>query len=346
MKTCVLLALLLLVPAAVQGEEDPLAALEQQIESGESRGDHEHGHPHHLAPPGAEEVPTFVHERPVPHEHRHLPAQRHSWLEAFSFEFMQRATVAGLLAGTICTWLGLFVVLRRLVFVAIALAQVASAGIALGVLLGFQPTALGMLSAVAASIASGSKRLRGRLPGEAHMGLFYLGAGALAILFLARSGTGEAEQLEMLNGNLIVVRETQLWTLGLAALGIGLLHISGFRQLVAISFDPVSGIVAGVRVWAWDALFFLALGLGIGVSIQSCGLLLVFGYVVIPASAGLLTGFRLPGVLAVAMGVQALATVAGLWVAYEGDLPGGPCIVTVMLICLVVIRLAASFRTR
>jgi len=131
------------------------------------------------------------------------------------------------------------------------------------------------------------------------------------------------------------------------AVVVALLHAFGFRRLLVVSYDPLTAQIAGVRVWFWNLLLFLALGAGISVSIQSCGLLLVFGYLLVPAAVGLVAGFRLPGVLASAMACQAVGTVAGLWLAYELDLPPGPAIVVMMLALLIVVgSIAVASRLR
>lgn len=301
------------------------------------------GPTHHL--PSASGAGTH-HAAPFPHVDppRHAHGKSHGWSEAFSYPFIQRAILAGLLAGGICAWLGVFILLRRMVFMGVALAQVASGGVALGVFMDWPPAPTAMLATLGASILAGMTRLKGRLTTEAHLGVTYLLAGGAAILFIAKSGRGEAEQLEMLNGNLLIVGPGLLWQLAAAALLIGVFHVLGNRSLISVGFAPVSASVEGLNVLAWDLVFFLALGGGIGVSIQGCGLLLVFGYLVIPPACGLLCRLRMPGVFLVAQVCQALGTVAGIWLAYERDTPAGPTIVLTMLAFLALTALLAHRR--
>ena len=122
---------LLLVVALARAETDPLAELEKQI--AESRSP---------APP-----PPVHHSFPDPHDHPepHHHLESHRWLQAFSHDFMQKAVLVGLLAGGICSWLGVFVVLRRMVFVGVALSEVASAGVALGVFMRWNPIQVALI---------------------------------------------------------------------------------------------------------------------------------------------------------------------------------------------------------
>lgn len=324
MKTLLLVALLAAAPSP-----DPLAEIEAALASPSPSA-------------SAAGKPVLVkHSFPEPHEHpephRHEP---HHLLEAFELDFMRRAMLVGLISGSICTWLGVFVVLRRMVFVGVSLAQVASAGVAVAVLAGLQPVIVATLATVGFSIYSGLARMRGALSPESRVGLFYALGGSTAVLFLSKSGSGEAEQLEMLQGSLLTVPAPRITSLVLIAIAVLVVHLAGFRKLVAVAFDPLSAQVGGLSVARWNLVFFLLLGASVSAAIQSCGLLLVFGYLLIPAATGLLTGFRLPGLLGVAMVTQALATTAGLWLAYEADLPPGPTIVVAMLMVFSVVTIA------
>ena len=343
MRALVLVLLLALVsplfaasPApAASAEADPLAALEKQIEASPPNPGLPPLPVHHTAP---EE-----HTHPVPHYHH----EAHDIFFAFRADFMQRAILAGVLASFACAWLGVFVVLRRMVFVGIGLAEVASAGVALGVYMDWPPVTVALIATVAFSAFAGVVRLRGQITPEARIGLVYVVAGAVAVILLARSGTGEAEQLEMLQGSLLTISGTGLAHLALLAVTVAVTHAIGYRRLVAVSFDPLTAHVAGVSVFGWNLVLFLLLGAGISISLQGCGLLLVFGYLLIPSVTGLVSGLRLPGVFVIALTSAAASTVIGLWLAFEWDWPPGPAIVVVMAAVLIATGILRSlFRGR
>jgi ABC-type Mn2+/Zn2+ transport system permease subunit len=112
------------------------------------------------------------------------------------------------LVAAMCSFLGVYVVLKRIVFLSIALAQMASAGVALGLLLHVHPlvTALaGSLAGAACLARAGQRRW---VPVEAVLGVSYVLAGALAVIFLAKNPLGEARALSMLFGNILSVPPT------------------------------------------------------------------------------------------------------------------------------------------
>lgn len=329
MKVILLTTLILAAPAS-----DPLEMLEAQVERQEQRDA--------AAAPHAREpahVGHWHHEGPEPypgHGHRDWIAEMQLRegtdvpLRAYRFPFMQRALLAGLLAGAICAWLGLFVVLRRMVFLGVSLAQVASAGVALGVFLGFSPLLMALIASIATGALLGALEERGGTASGTRIGFAYLIGGALALSLLSKSGTGEAEQLQLLQGNLLMVDDSRLRMLLAFAAALFLIHVTCFRRFVAMAFDPTFARLLGLDVRVWNLLFFVILSMGISVSIRSCGLLLVFGYLVLPPAAGILTGLRLPAALGIALALQGLATTIGLWAAYELDLPPGPTIVELL----------------
>lgn len=338
MKVILVTALLLAAPA-----HDPLEMLEAQVEQQVQQEQQQRLAPPH---PDRDHVGHWHHEGSEPYPgHGHL-----DWLaemqlregadvtfRAYRFPFMRRALLAGLLAGAICAWLGLFVVLRRMVFLGVSLAQVASAGVALGVFLGYSPLLAALLASILAGALLGALEGRATAASGTRIGFAYLIGGALALSLLSKSGTGEAEQLQLLQGNLLMVDDARLRMLFAFAGALVLIHLTCFRRFVALSFDPTYARLLGLDVRAWNLLFFVILAMGISVSIRSCGLLLVFGYLVLPAAAGLLTGLRLPGALAVAFAVQAVGTAVGLWASYELDLPPGPTIVELMGVFLLLV---------
>ena len=312
-----LLLMLFSVGAPPAVAHDPLAEMEREIL--ESAGAH-----HEFSP--------NPHSHPAPHLH----TQESHALDAFRYPFMQRALLAGVLAGASCAWLGVFVVLRRMVFVGVALAQMASCGVAFGVFYDLDPLICAVLVSLTSSLVLGMAQIRGPLTPSARIGLAYLIGGSLAILMLSKSGTGEAEQLEMIQGSLLTVGGHSIQRLIGLALTVLIVHVVGFKKLLGISFDPLYAALIGVNVWLWNLILFTLLGVGVSLTIQSCGLVLFFGYLILPAATGLASGCRTPGVVVIAQCSQALATVLGLWVAFEFDLPGGPTIVLVLVLLLLI----------
>lgn len=245
----------------------------------------------------------------------------------FQIDFMRKALWAGLLVALMCSYLGIYVVLKRIVFVGVALAEVSSAGIALAILLNFAPLlgALGfMLLGVVLFSIHWSPR---RVPHESYIGILYSVAAALSILLIAKSAAGEAHMLTLLQGDILTISAEETRQMLGAFIVVGLLHALFYKEFVFVSFDRESANTLGFRAAAWDLLLFLTIGLTIAFSIRSVGVLLTSTMLIIPASTALLITSRMRHAWLLVPFLGALPVILGLHISLIADLPASAVIV-------------------
>ncbi|MBI4562535.1 MAG: metal ABC transporter permease, partial [Candidatus Rokubacteria bacterium] len=194
-------------------------------------------------------------------------------LEALQHSFFQHALLAGTLVAIMCSFLGVYVVLKRIVFLSIALAQIASAGLALGLLLHWHPllTALaGSLAGAACLARAGQRRW---VPVEAVLGISYVLAAALAVIFIAKNPVGEARALNMFFGNILSVPTAELVALATVVPLLGLIHFLFAKEFLFVAFDFETARAQGVNARLWDLLLYLTLALAVGLAIKTTGVL-------------------------------------------------------------------------
>ncbi len=234
--------------------------------------------------------------------------------------------------------------LRRIVFVGAALAQVSSAGVGLAMCMGWNPSLISLAMTLGGVAAFSVKTKDRGTTQESVIGVGYAVASALAVLFVAKSAQGEGHMLDVLSGNILTVTPAQVWWMaGTAVVAIALMALLG-KQFLFSMFDPETAQAAGVRVGLWDLAFFLMLGVIISLAIRLAGTLLVFAFLVLPAVTGLLLSKRLDRVRAVAMASACIATVAGLYASVKMDLPSGPAIVACSFALLALAWVVSRFR--
>lgn len=245
--------------------------------------------------------------------------------------------LACLVLTGIHAYLGLHVLARGVIFVDLALAQVAALGLTVALLAGHPPGSPGAYwYALAFSVAGGlvfaATRMRpSPVPQEAIIGIVYVLSAALTVLVVDRTPQGAEHIKRLLTGSLVTVSADDVG--GLAALYgvIGLLHWVVRRPLLAIS-SAVSP--SGRRVVAWDSLFYASFAVVVTSSVRVAGVLLVFAYLVVPAAIAVLLSSGLGARLIVGWIVGALVSAGGLWVSYAWDLPTGAAIVAVFGVAL------------
>lgn len=248
-------------------------------------------------------------------------------------------------------YLGLHVLLRKVIFVDLALAQIAALGAVVAFALGHEPgtlesTLFSLGAAIlGAAIFAGSRMRRERVPQEAIIGITYVVASAATILVADRAPEGAEHIKELLAGAIIWVT----WpTVGkvLAVCGlVGVAHYLLRRRFAMISERPAEAFAAGVHVRWWDFVFYVTFGVVITVSVEIAGVLMVFAYLVAPAIIALAAADRWATRIALAWLVGLLASALGLLASYRWDLPSGPAIVCalgVLLILYAVWRRARS----
>lgn len=257
-------------------------------------------------------------------------------LEIFNDPFMRTALAAGLIVGAVCAYLGVYVVLRRIVFVGAALAQVSSAGVGLALYTGWNPSVLSLLLTLGGVAAFSIRPKDKRTTQESLIGIGYVLASAVAVLLVAKSAQGEAHLLDVLSGNILTVTPGQIWAMAGIGVAAVVIHSLFYKQFLFSSFDPDTSRASGMNATAWDLLFFLLLGVVISLAIRLAGTLLVFGFLVIPAVTALMLSRRLGKIHAIAVGAAWVATLGGLYASFKYDLPTGPTIIAISCVMLVI----------
>lgn len=231
------------------------------------------------------------------------------------------ALATGLLVGVACALLGIFVILKRVVFIGIALSEIAACGIAGAMLAGFPPL-LGALLLTLTAVALLSLPLESRrIPRDAFLGVLFVAASSVSVLLVSRSGLGLHEVKALLYGDLILATRSDFLVLSALLVPAVAVLVFFLRPLLYSFLDREAATVLRVRPARWELLFFLLLGLVVAAASQAAGALLVFCYLVIPATMALLLTRRLGAALSLAAAFSALITLLGLAFSFAADLP-------------------------
>jgi zinc/manganese transport system permease protein len=250
--------------------------------------------------------------------------------------FMAAPFAASLVLVGIHGYLGLHVLLRRVIFVDLALAQIAALGTVLALIRGHTagswPAYAFSLGAtlLGAAVFSVTRMRREEVPQEAIIGITYVIATAATILLADQSPEGAEHLRELLAGTILWVTWTKVLQTLLLYAAVGVLHFLVRRQLILISEDPERAYREGLNVRWWDFLFYASFGLVITLSVQTGGVLMVFAYLVAPAIIALGGSDRWGARIAIAWAVGFLASALGMLASYGADLPSGPAIVCML----------------
>jgi zinc/manganese transport system permease protein len=245
-------------------------------------------------------------------------------------------------------YLGIHVIARRVIFVDLALAQIAALGATFALTLGYDADTDGLrislfslaFTFVGAGAFAIARMRKEKVPQEAFIGIIYAAASAAAILLLSKSATGGEELKHMLVGDVLLVTLPELRDMALLYGGIGLFHVIFRRKFLALSTQPADAIASHMNVRFWDILFYMSFGVVITKSVAIVGVLLVFSYLVVPAVLAQMWAETIRGRLLMGWLVAIVASTLGIAWSFFADYPTGPAIVLMLGMLLVLSSIA------
>ncbi len=256
--------------------------------------------------------------------------------------------IACLLLPGILVYYGLHIVRREIIFVDLALAQVAALGICVAILLrhghDWQTYAWSLgFTFVGAAIFTLTRTRDHRVPQEALIGIVYVVAAAAAILLLSQSAEGNEELKRTLVGEILLVQPSEVLRAFALYAVIGIVHLVFRRSFLMISFEPERAIAEGVSVRAWDFLFYVLFGFVVTSFVRIGGVLMIFSYLIVPAVCANLLVDSLKAKLVVGWLTATTGSIVGLYASYKLDLPTGAAIVCALGGALLVVAVASRW---
>jgi len=266
--------------------------------------------------------------------------------ELFSFGFVRNALIGALLVSTVCSVIGVLVVLRGLAFAGAGIAHAAFGGVALGFFLGVEP----LLSAVVfclvtAGLVSFTSARTARRP-DTTIGIFFSWAMALGVLFIGLMRRYDARVYGYLFGNVLGITSQNLVLMIVLTVIVLLLIGIFFKEFQFLVFDEEMAQASGLPVGILNLLLFGLIALTVVIALKAAGIILVEALLVIPAATAyqLTTSYKMMFVLSWVGATVASST--GLVLSYFFNLPSGATIVMVAVFLFVLAAVFSPKRKR
>ncbi len=252
-------------------------------------------------------------------------------LDIFTHDFMLRALAAGVVTAVIAPTIGMFLVTRRYAFLADTLAHVSLAGVAIGILMGFQPIVTAVGTSIIGALAADELRLRRKLAGESALALFLSGGLAVAAILLSLSKNSNVNISSILFGSITTVTQQDVALI----LGLGIATLSTvfllWRPLFLTSIDEDLAAASGLPVGLLSRILVILAAVTVSLSLRIVGVLLVGALMVIPVLAAMQLRLGFVRTYLVAVLIALLSVIGGLILSYELDIGSGGTIVLLTL---------------
>jgi|SRR3989344_1848346 len=252
--------------------------------------------------------------------------------EIFQFDFMVRAFAAGIAIAIVAPLIGIFLVVRRYSLMADTLAHVSLAGVAIGLLVGFNPILTAIVVSIVASI--GIERLRNtkKIVGESVLALFLSGSLAVAVILLSLAQGFNANLFSYLFGSISTVNVFDLSLIVGVTILIATIVFLFYKEFFFLSFDTDLARASGVPTKALALLLVILAAVVVSLSIRIVGVLLIGALMVIPVVAAMQFGRGFRDTIFLSVGFSLLSVITGLYISYYWSIASGGAIVVVALV--------------
>ena len=245
------------------------------------------------------------------------------------YEFMRNAIMAALLASISCGIIGVYVVVKRIVFISGGIAHAAFGGIGLGYFLGIEPI-LGVVPfSIASALSIGVTGRRTRIPEDTAIGTLWALGMAIGIIFISLTPGYAPDLFGYLFGSILTVPSLDILLMLSLNVAIIVIVLVLYHEFQAICFDEEYATAAGLPTERLYLLLLCLIALTVVVLIRVVGVILVIALLTMPAAVSRLFTHRLRSMMLLSIALCALFTSCGLWLSYALNLPSGATIVLV-----------------
>ena len=264
--------------------------------------------------------------------------------EALQYAFIQRAIIAGCFMALGCSFMGVFLVLRRFSLIGDGLAHVSFATVAIALLLHGEPMVVSLPLVGLAALLILELNEKASVYGDAAIGLVSSFGIALGVIIASTAGGFNVDLFSYLFGNILSVSGFEVWMTAVISLLVVLVTVLFYHDLFAITFDEDYARVLGIKVKAVNRILILLTSLIVVLGIKIVGTMLVSSLIILPAISALQVVRSFKSTIALAGVFAVVSVVIGIFVSYVLNYPSGATIVMVNFVFFVGSFLAGRVR--
>ena len=261
-----------------------------------------------------------------------------------SYNFIQRALIVGVFTGLAMAAIGMVTVLRRQSMIGDALSHTTLAGVALGLVLSFNPVITAIIIAVLAAFAI--ELFRRFFPQFSEMAIAIVMAAGIGLAGVLSGFVTAANFNAYLFGSIITIPNLEFWVVIISAIVVLLLSLCFYRALFMMGFDPEAAVLAGVQVSAIHVTMTFLTAITIAIAARAVGTLVVSAQLVLPVASALQWAKSYKGTFIFALTIGVIESLLGLTLSYFWQLKPGGTIVLTSVICLIICLLAGQIRKK
>lgn len=231
------------------------------------------------------------------------------------YQFFQYALLGGALVALTCAAVGLLIVLRKESMIGDSVAHTAFGGIAIGLLLGFEPILAALVFAVISVLLIAYMRSRGLAHSDAAMAVMLAAGFSIGLIVISAAGGFSVDLFSYLFGSILTIDSSELGIIAiLAAISLTVIGIF-YKELLSITFDEQAARLNGIPVSALATTFNIMVAVTIVISIKVVGIILVAALLVLPGLTALQLDQSFKRTMTASVIFALLATILGIFLS-------------------------------
>ena len=249
-------------------------------------------------------------------------------LEALSYGFMQKALIAGIAVGLICSFMGTFLVLRRYSLFGDGISHVAFGGISVGLFLGVFPLWTAFIVSIFGGIGLQKLRQSTKISGDAAVAVVLVTGLAVGVILVSSSGGFSVDLFSFLFGSILLIsNEDTIMILAISA-GIIATLVVLQKQFLHLTFNEEQAKLVGLRTTLLNYAFVILASITVVTSMRLVGILLISALIVIPNITAMMFGKGFKKTVCISMGISTISVIGGILLSYFLNLaPSGTIVV-------------------
>ena len=256
-------------------------------------------------------------------------------LEALSYGFMQKALVAGIAVGIICSFMGTFLVLRRYSLFGDGISHVAFGGISVGLFLGVFPLWTAFIVSIFGGLGLQKLRQSTKISGDAAVAVVLVSGLAVGVILVSSSGGFSVDLFSFLFGSILLIsNEDTMMILGISA-GIITTLVVLQKQFLHLTFNEEQAKLVGLRTTLLNYAFVVLASITVVTSMRLVGILLISALIVIPNITAMMFGKGFKKTVCISMGISTISVTSGILLSYSLNLAASGTIVIIAVGILV-----------
>ena len=264
-------------------------------------------------------------------------------LEILQYPFMIRALLAGVILGALLSFLGTFVILKKMSFFADGIAHASLAGVAIGIVFSFSPLITAIIFSAIFALIIYTLEKKFKLSSDTTIGIIFTSGLALGVLLISLQPGYQPELITFLFGNILAIDKTELILITIFSIIIISFFAAHLKKITLLALDIEMAYLSGIKVSWLQPILYIALAVAVVSGIKVLGIILVSALLIIPVATSKLFANSFKKLILFSLAVAEIIVICGLIISYYLDIPTGP---TIVLTGTVIFSLSALIKSK